>query len=325
MAAPRPERRRRRHRGLFWVGLLVCATLIAAGGAYAYSGYRNGQGADGAVRGYLHALARGDAPSALSYGTIPAGSRTFLTSAVLRQQLRTAPMRDITIGADSTSGDDTKVAFSYDLAFGRGDQHVQDSVLVRKVGGRWQLDRVAMSVQLTLEQAGDRATFAGAAVPTGETLLFPGAVPIGFDSPYLRLTLATDQLPLSQSPEVELSVELTPAATSAISHRLAIMLTTCGQGGTGTAVARCPVPSPQFVPGSMSGTLVSQAGDLTLGVASTSEGTISISGTATFNGTYKLLDFNDVAHPHTGKVSVPFEAVAYAVSPLDVSFTVALG
>ena len=73
-------------------------------------------------------------------GSLPAGSRSFLTSTVLHQQLKLAPMRDITIGADTDSGSDTRVSFGYDLAFGRGDQHVEDSVLVRQLGGRWRLD-----------------------------------------------------------------------------------------------------------------------------------------------------------------------------------------
>ena len=156
---------------------------------------------------------------------------------------------------------------------------------------------------LTLLQAADRASFAGAVIPFDSTLVFPGAVPITFDSPYLRLTLATDQLTLSQSSDVELSAELTPAATSAIVHQLNTLLTACGRAADAadaSSGARCPVPSPQFVPGSMSGTLMSQPSDLTLGVASSSTGLITITGEADFDGSYRMLDFNDVAHARTG-------------------------
>jgi len=322
---PRPGRPgwfQRRHRGLFWAAILLCLALAGAGAIYAYHGYRNGRGADGAVRGYLHALADGDAPRALSYGTIPGGERSFLSSDVLRDQLKIAPMRGITIGADSSVGGDVKVSFSYDLAFARGTQHVADTVLVRKVGDRWQLDRVATPVSITVLSAADRATLAGAAVPTGSTLLFPGAVPVLFDSPYLRLTLATDQLPLSHNSDLELTVELTPAARKAAITQLGAMLTACGRGGSGAGIARCPVPSDDFVPGSMSGTLALDPSSVTLGIGLGATGTILITGEADFDGGYRLLDFNDVAHVHRGKLSVPFTAQAFAVSPLVVGFEV---
>lgn len=304
------------------MALLLSAGLVVVGGAYAYSGYRNGEGADGAVRGYLTALAAGNAPTALSYGALPVGSQTFLTSAVLRDQLKLAPIRNITIGTDSPTGGDTTVSFSYDLAFARGDQHVQDTVLVRKVGSRWRLDRVAVSAQLTLLQANDRATFAGAAVPDNPALLFPGAVPIGFDTPYLRLSLASDQLRLSQTGPVSLAVELTPAATAAVDQQLATMLTACGHGGTTPAMIRCPVPSPEFVPGSMSGHLAAVPSGIDVQLQTDPAGSIVINGQATFDGTYRSLDFNDVAQVHRGKLSVPFTAQGYAVPPLSIVFAV---
>ena len=289
---------------------------------YAYDGYRNGSGADGAVRGYLHALADGDAPAALSYGTIPSGGQSFLTSEVLAQQLKLAPIHGITIGTDVAVGDATKVSFSYDLAFSRGSQHVSDTVLVRKVGDRWRLARVAVPVVISVLAAQDRSTLAGAAIPTTPTLLFPGAVPVVFDSPYLRLALASDQVFLSHNSDLVLTVELAPTARTAVLAKLTTMLAECGHGGTGTALARCPVPSPEFVPGSMSGTLAVQSSSLAMEIDSSAIGTISITGNATFNGAYKQLDFNDVAHARRGKLSVPFEAEAFAVAPLAVSFEV---
>lgn len=245
----------------------------------------------------------------------------FLTSEVLHQQLRLAPIRDITVGPDQAIADGTRVPFTYSLAFGQGDLQVQDSVTVHKVSGRWQLDQVAVSVKLTMTAAADRATLAGAAFPVGVTLLFPGAVPVEFDTPFLRLTMSSEALQLKQDGDAELHTELTPAATSAINHQLATMLTACGQGGTATET-RCPVPSAQFVPGSMSGTMVA-ADDPDASVDAASTGIISIRGNASFNGTYRMLDFNDVAHPHRGRITVPFTATAYAVPPLAMSFTVA--
>lgn len=323
-APARPARwRDRRHRGLFWTSLLVAALLIAAGGAYAYAGYRDSRGADGAVRGYLHALARGDAATALSYGDLPAGSQTFLTSAVLQKQLKIAPMRDITLGPDQSTSGGTSVPFTYTLAFARGDLHVQDSVAVHQVGGRWRLARVAVSLLVRMSNASDRATLAGAGFPEDDTLLFPGAVPVEFDSSYLQLTLATEAVQLNQGASTELFAEATPAATTLVQHQIAALLTACGHGGTSTAtLSRCPVPSAAFVPGSMRGNLVSDPAQFVIVVGSSSTGTISVNGVANFDGTYRMLDFNDVARTHRGKVSVPFEAAAYPVAPLTASFTV---
>ena len=314
----------RRHRGLFWIGLLVSAVLLVGGAAYAYGSYRDSGGADGAVRGYLHALAQGDAPGALAYGSQALDSKaaTFLTSEVLRDQLKIAPIREIIVGGNMTSNGVTQVSFSYALAFSRGQQRVSDKVNVRKIHGRWRLDKVAALVDLSMSQARDRATLAGAPFPDGNTLLFPGAVPVQYDNPYLRLTLATDAVQLSQTGDVELASELTPAARTAVEKQLAAMLAVCGHGGSATA-ARCPLPAGQVVPGSLSGTLTPIASSLTVTVDDDYSGSITIDSDATFKGSYRQLDFNDIAQPHTGTVPVRVSASAYAVSPLTITFVVA--
>lgn len=322
VTGPPPTRwRARRHRGLFWLCVLLAAALTAGGGAYAYSSYRNSGGADGAVRGYLHALARGDAPTALSYGDVPAGPHTFLTSDVLQRQLQLAPIRDITIGADSDTGSGTRVPFGYVLGFGRGDLHVNDAVVVNKIGGRWRLARVAASLTVQLSGAQDRASFAGAALPTDPTLVFPGAVPVEFDSPYLQLTRASEAIGLSPSSGNQLGVELTAAAKSTINGQLAALLTACGKGGPSTE-ATCPVPSPEYVPGSMSGTLTNDPTDLSVDVDSAAEGLINVAGVANFTGNYSELDFNDVAHSQHGTLTVPYTATGFAVHGLSIAFTV---
>ena len=323
VTAPPPVRwRERRHRGLYWLCLLLAAALVVGGAVFAYDSYRSTSGADGAVRGYLNALASADAPAALSYGAAPVGNHAFLTSDVLKQQLQLAPIRDITVGPDSSTDSGTRVPFGYTLGFGRGDLHVTDAVMVNKIGGRWQLSRVAAGLSVQLSGAQDRASFAGASLPTTEVLVFPGAVPVEFDSPYLQLSLASEAVNLSPNEGgATLGVELTAAAKTAIAAQLASMLSVCAKGGPSTEV-RCPVPSPEYVPGSMSGTLVSNKTDLLMQVDSASEGLIDVSGDADFTGTYKELDFNDVPRSHTGHLSVPFTATGFAVRSLSITFTV---
>ncbi|MCW2497856.1 hypothetical protein [Jatrophihabitans sp.] len=295
------------------------ALLVAVGGfTVAYASYRDRQGPAGAVRGYLKAVARGDASAALGYGRLPAGGTPFLTAAVLHQQLQIAPLRDVTVVSTSTHGSTAKVTYSYSLDFSSGEVRISDTVGVVKEGGRWVLSRVAATPDLTMTQASDRASLAGVAVPTGRTALFPGAIPITFDTPYLRLTLDTEQLRLSDTSTADLTVELTGTGNSHFKSALSAALAACASGAS--AVVSCPVPSSQFVPGSMRGTLHLDSKGLALGVEPNPAGSVSIAGTANFVGTYRTLDFNDIAQSKKGKLTVPFQAVGYAVEPLSLRF-----
>jgi hypothetical protein len=314
----------RRHRGLYWVSVLVAIFMVAGGISYGYAGYRNTAGAQGAVRGYLEAVARGDAADALAYGSIPSGSRSYLTADVLRQQLQAAPMRDILVVSSTPAAGGQLVTFSYDLAFAGGAVRVSDSVGVHRTGGHWRLDRVAASPLFEGTQATNRMTLAGVKMPQTGVLLFPGAVPVHFDTPYLRLSLDTEQLTLSDSGATPLKVELTAPATALVKHDLADLLDACGAGRAGSLSdsSRCPVPDDEAVPGSLQGTFHDEADDLALVVDDNPSGSVSISGAARFEGKYRSLDFDDVPQSRTGKLTVLFTAAGYAVSPLHLRFTV---
>ena len=49
------------------------------------------------MRQYFRALARGDAASALGYGTVPAGDHSYLSAEVLQAELLVAPITDVAI------------------------------------------------------------------------------------------------------------------------------------------------------------------------------------------------------------------------------------
>ena len=78
--------------------------------------------------------------------------------------------------------------YSYQLRFDTGDRAVAGAVEVIDSASGWRLAQTAVVTTVHLNQAVDRSTFAGAAVPEGRTLLFPGALPIRFDTKYLTLT-----------------------------------------------------------------------------------------------------------------------------------------
>src|SRR6185437_263565 len=86
----RPPRKRRR--GLFWLAALVSSLALIGGGFVAVSAYTAGSSPESVVTDYFAALADGNAPRALAYGGVPDGSRAYLTSAVLREQLNVASM-----------------------------------------------------------------------------------------------------------------------------------------------------------------------------------------------------------------------------------------
>ena len=300
------------------MALLVALVATGGGAVYAYSSYQDGAGPDGAVRAYFQALARGDAPAALAAGQVPSGSRAYLTSAVLRQQLDVAPIRNITIVSSDRTGDHAKVAYSYDLGFAAGTLKVSDTIGVTLTGSRWRLDTVAVAGTYFLNQAVERGSFAETEVPQGLTSLFPGAVPITFDTPYLRLSLATEMVRLGDTGAIELDAQLTGAATTILRAHLQSLLNACVKGAS--APVSCPLPIGQFVPGSLNGRVALDKSSLVMDMNLDPVGSVAITGSATFTGKYRELAFDNVGTNHTGSLSLPIIAKAYVVAPLTVRF-----
>jgi hypothetical protein len=104
----------------FWTAVLLSAAAVLGGSAYAICAHRADPGPQDAVTGYFAALTRGDAPAALAFGAVPRGPHEFLTSAVLAEQQRIAPMRDVRISGVSRTGSRAAVRFSYRLGFATG-------------------------------------------------------------------------------------------------------------------------------------------------------------------------------------------------------------
>lgn len=307
---------RRLDRGWFWIAVLTALLAIAAGAAIAFLGYTNDAGPAATVRDYFTALARADAPDALALGDIPDGPRTLLTSDVLAEQQRLAPIRDVTVVTSNQRGAQATVTVSYRLAFPEGAQQVTDTVPLAQRDGRWWLARVAVSTDLRLLQAGDRAAILGAPLPDGDTLLFPGAVPVTFDSRYLELTPATAAVGFAAGSETDLDVQVSPAGRKAVVAAVTRQLDRCLQPG---ADPRCPLPSDRYVPGSLRGSVPDDLGDgLTLTVPATARGAINVSGDVRFTGSWRSLTFENVAQPHSGGLQLPVAATTDVTTPLRV-------
>lgn len=315
------DRGLRRHRGLFWSAILLALAALAGGSAFAYVTYAATAGPDGAVKGYFAALARGDAPAALGFGDLPPGPHELLTSTVLRAQVKIAPIRHVEIITTDQSGDTATVSVQYHLDFTDGTRQVTDGVQVVRHKGSWRLAQTAATTQLRLLQAAQRATIVGAGIPDGVLLMFPGAVPIAFDTPYLRLSAATSSVALSAPADTDLTVQVTATGLSAVDAAVTKALRGCLAGGA-QADPRCPLPARRAVPGSLHAT-VTAAGVLraaALSLAASSAGVITISGKIRLTAGYTALDFDNQPVAKNGAVSLPLTATAYATDPITINW-----
>jgi hypothetical protein len=302
---------------LYWTAMVLAATAVVAGAAYSYVGYRATSGPDGAVEGYFAALARGDASAALGFGEVPAGPTGLLTDEVLAEQQQLAPLSEISILDVTEHGDTADVHYGYVLGFATGAQPVSGTMRVVKGGSGWRLARTAVPTTIAMDQAVDRFTFADTTVPDGRTLLFPGAVPVRFDTPFLQVDPSTAAVGFGGPATTDVRVEPTPAARAALTRQLTANLTRCVTAARPDP--QCPLPSPRTVPGSLHGRIAPSS--FTFRVSSTAAGPITVSGTAICLGRYRTLSYDNVVRTVSGRVPLPADAMAYPVAPLTLHFT----
>ena len=303
-------------RRLFWVAVVGAVALVVAGALLAVRGYERTAGPDGAVRGYFAALARGDSAAALAFGDVPDGPHTLLTADVLKSQQRIAPLRDVTVLATHRQGNRAVVVVRYVLDYPGSPQTINSRVPVHRQGNQWRLDAVAVPTSFDLERAVQRATVVGAGVPDGDTVVFPGAVPIGFDTPYLQLDAAEDSVSFGQaSGGLRVYVEVSPAGKRAVLAEVQRVLTAClaGRGG-----AACPQPDERYVPGSIRGSVVgSLAEQVDVSLDDGTAGVLVVKGDVVVEASgYRRLTFLNRAAGGHGRVVLALHARAYAVRPL---------
>ena len=299
----------RRHRVLFWSGMGVALAALAAGTVVAVTGYVSQSGPDAVVRSYFAALDRGDAQSALGYGDVPSGNRAYLTDEVLKAQLAIAPITSLRT-APEVGG---RVMIDYSI----GGTKISDAVPMIKRDGRWRLVATAVRSSLTLSAASQRATFAGTAVPSGPSLLFPGSLPIRFDTPDLTVSGTAVARFSSGTAVNHLTVAVSPSGRNAVSAALVTALNKCVAPSGRSPL--CPGPSAlgvRSVPASLRGT-IDGTPTVQTDVAPEADGKLLISGTAKVNGSYQSLDYQNQVTVVTGPVDVAFKAHSYAGAPAN--------
>jgi len=304
-----------RRRPVTVLAAAVGIVLVVAGAVIAYLGYERTGGPGHAVRSYFRALADGDAPRALAWGTVPDGPHTLLTSTVLAEQQRIAPIRHVTVRSITRAGSRATVHVSYDLEFPGHEFPVAGAVQVADGDDGWRLASAAVPTQLVLASAGQRARVLTGPIPTGTVLLFPGAAPISFDSPYLQLDPDRAVVGFGAEPETDVSVQVSPAGRTAVGKAVDAKLAACFRS---TGHVACPLPDDSYVPGSLRGRITHP--DYTITLDSDPAGLIDVTAKVPFDGTYRRLDFVDRAAAGTGALTLDVHAQTYAAKPLDVTW-----
>ncbi|GFG73475.1 DUF4878 domain-containing protein [Mycobacterium botniense] len=189
-AAP-PFLPRRRRRTPWILGIVAAVVVTVVVGVVVLvstsGGNRKGTGGD-AVKGYLEALARGDAKAALSYSNDQPASTELLTDEILKKQIAQWPITNIKI-------------LNEDSRFGAGEVHVvanfgnqiSDTTLrVKRTDRGWKLEQAAIKVDLSNQNTENKAlktvTFFGKPVAQSGIYLFPGWDDVGTSNSNLSVT-----------------------------------------------------------------------------------------------------------------------------------------
>ncbi|WP_133298507.1 hypothetical protein [Tsukamurella pulmonis] len=213
----------------------VVAVVIVAGGVFA--GLRLANGNDGdepprdapaVVRFYLDALASGAADTALSLGYRQSGgSKSLLTSQVLKKQLAEAPITEIKVDSTSFVGEYGKTYVRASAKFG-GVKSEAD-IPMRQVNGEWKLENSFIDAD-SHSGANPRSIYAilrilgEPASSSGKFQVFPGFVSIESMTPYVSVTEQPTMLLnglVNTSVSFKPSVALTDTGRTAVSDAVA--------------------------------------------------------------------------------------------------------
>jgi hypothetical protein len=303
--------------------VVIAVVALVGGVVLAATATPKRAGPAAVVLGYFAALQRADAGAALGYGPVPRGSRQLLTPAVLAEQQRVAPLSDVTVMSVRTKAARAVVRVQYLLSFDTGQRLVATRLRLHR-SGTWRLRQTAVRTRLRVAPAGERATLAGAAVPHGPVLLFPGAAPIRFDT--IELAVAPSEgvtfgahRPTVVRPVVSRTGRL--AAVGTVSAALHRCLAPPHRPKARPSPA-CPLPAGRYLPGSVRGKPLTGLGKhLHVRLTSSPAGVLEVSGQVAVLARYQRLTFHNQVVAGHGRVRLPVRARGYAVAPLRLRWT----
>lgn len=173
-----PPPRKRNTKLLIIVGAVVLALIIGGvvGGVVLY---RNAQEAaaakpPAAVRGFLEAVAAGNAAAAIGFAANPPADKSLITDAVLKESASRAPLTAISVPVGKTppSGDTTTV----DATFKLGEETVTQQFPLTKVGDDWKLANPYATVSLSEVKLDNLPMLINGVKTTGDSaVLLPGS------------------------------------------------------------------------------------------------------------------------------------------------------
>ncbi len=315
---PAAHQSRRRRRGWRLVlAALLSAVLAGALGLTALDRHAVRTGPESVARSYFQALADGDAPAALALAATPPNGR-WLTSAVLRQQLRVAALTDISVLSATRFGSTATVEVRYRLEFGSGPRSVSDTARLIRRGSSWWMSRVASSVRVTAGSPGaDRLRLADRKLPAAAVTLFPGALPLTADPSGLRVFDAGPASGASGQPLVRLAdaqmlarvgVSMSAALRGQVEQAVDRLLAGCLKPGSSNPL--CPLPrSERPVPGSLHGT-APPISDVKprIALVPAQSGVISVRAEVPVRGAWQVWDFENQVVQRRGRVAVVVDA-----------------
>lgn len=226
---PRPKN----HRPLIIAGavagIALLAVLVVVIVVVSRGGSAGGGSPQEAAKGYLEALARGDADAALAFGLNAPGSTELLTDDILQQQIDEAPISDVRI-LDNTAPMGDYAMVHVTAKFG---SEVSDARLtVRKSGGEWKIQNPAVKLDFAAARGANKSladlTVFGKPT-TNPVYVFPGWVDYG--SSNANLTYEAPNPMLNQLDTflqfANVKAALSPSATEAINAKLLDDLAKC--------------------------------------------------------------------------------------------------
>lgn len=307
---PPPRRSRKRLIiGLISAAVVVVGTVVAIVVASS-PGDHKPQTAVDAVKGYLQALARGDANAALSYSKDQPATRNFLTDDILKKQIAKWPITNIRI-LDSDS-------FSVHVAVNFGDQSSDQKLFVKQVdGGGWKLETGAIKLRFFSSQSSkaiSTLTLFGKPVdPNQDTYVFPGWIDFGNSNPNIAQNipphpmLLNDLTNLSSGTTVSADYDISDAGRTAIQTSVKNAFAECAKS-TQLRPPNCPQMAlvSDLVDGTAQWTPPTDISGMKIGYFDAEKMTVDV---------YGLVDFQLTAQsasgaPDTGKVSTLAKAVA---------------
>jgi hypothetical protein len=295
---PYQQKPRRRLRVALLVGVpvVVISVLVAIVVTISGGGKKPGS-AVGAVKGYLEALARGDAQAALSFAKDEPATKQFLTDQILKKQIAMWPITNIRIlGTESLYGGSEYVH----IAVNFGDQTSDETMSVKEYGhGEWKLKAGAIKLKF-LAGSGSEAlrtlTLFGEKLDGNQgTYIFPGPVDFGNTNPNITQKAQSYPLLLNQmtglgsaSSALSMNYDISDAGRAAVQDAVKGAVVQCAKS-TQLKPPNCPqlVREPNLVDGTAQWTAPTDFSGLQLSFFDADRLTILVRGDVDFHLTAK--------------------------------------